>query len=264
MTVWHTELVSREPRLTHLGLLPQRQAQSDPSAVMATWQNRTERGRSDRGRREPRFGPSGLRRVTKSSNRKLAGVWGKGKRKNAGLVRDLNPGPLAPKARIIPLDQRAGVTVAPGACPWRPETAAPPSDPGLRIRSQILWMVLVSIREGEEEAQRGRNLRVRGLPRALAPGPRSQIPRPAPIPPPPPPATRATQSAAARGGGGTVLLGECGLPWWTPGQKFHPTCDTRRMRLGHLPSGRSGVTLELLLVPPGLGSAAGKPHGSGT
>ena len=27
--------------------------------------------------------------------------------KNVGLVRDLNPGPLAPKARIIPLDQRA-------------------------------------------------------------------------------------------------------------------------------------------------------------
>src|SRR4029434_10248303 len=26
---------------------------------------------------------------------------------NKGLVRDLNPGPLAPKARIIPLDQRA-------------------------------------------------------------------------------------------------------------------------------------------------------------
>ena len=26
---------------------------------------------------------------------------------NTGLVRDLNPGPLAPKARIIPLDQRA-------------------------------------------------------------------------------------------------------------------------------------------------------------
>lgn len=26
-----------------------------------------------------------------------------------GLVRDLNPGPLAPKARIIPLDQRATV-----------------------------------------------------------------------------------------------------------------------------------------------------------
>jgi hypothetical protein len=25
----------------------------------------------------------------------------------AGLVRDLNPGPLAPEARIIPLDQRA-------------------------------------------------------------------------------------------------------------------------------------------------------------
>ena len=27
--------------------------------------------------------------------------------KSFGLVRDLNPGPLAPKARIIPLDQRA-------------------------------------------------------------------------------------------------------------------------------------------------------------
>ena len=26
---------------------------------------------------------------------------------NQGLVRDLNPGPLAPEARIIPLDQRA-------------------------------------------------------------------------------------------------------------------------------------------------------------
>ncbi len=28
-----------------------------------------------------------------------------------GLVRDLNPGPLAPKARIIPLDQRATLTM---------------------------------------------------------------------------------------------------------------------------------------------------------
>ena len=27
--------------------------------------------------------------------------------KITGLVRDLNPGPLAPEARIIPLDQRA-------------------------------------------------------------------------------------------------------------------------------------------------------------
>ena len=27
--------------------------------------------------------------------------------KGEGLVRDLNPGPLAPKARIIPLDQQA-------------------------------------------------------------------------------------------------------------------------------------------------------------
>ena len=30
-------------------------------------------------------------------------------KKKRGLVRDLNPGPLAPKARIIPLDQRATV-----------------------------------------------------------------------------------------------------------------------------------------------------------
>ena len=29
------------------------------------------------------------------------------KAKYFGLVRDLDPGPLAPKARIIPLDQRA-------------------------------------------------------------------------------------------------------------------------------------------------------------
>ena len=30
-------------------------------------------------------------------------------RKNYGPVRDLNPGPLAPKARIIPLDQLANL-----------------------------------------------------------------------------------------------------------------------------------------------------------
>ena len=29
------------------------------------------------------------------------------KKREKGLVRDLNPGPLAPEARIIPLDQRA-------------------------------------------------------------------------------------------------------------------------------------------------------------
>ena len=28
-------------------------------------------------------------------------------KKNIGLVRELNPGPLAPKARIMPLDQQA-------------------------------------------------------------------------------------------------------------------------------------------------------------
>lgn len=32
---------------------------------------------------------------------------GRADRQQRGLVRDLNPGPLAPKARIIPLDQRA-------------------------------------------------------------------------------------------------------------------------------------------------------------
>ena len=31
--------------------------------------------------------------------------------KMLGLVRDLNPGPLAPKARIIPLDQRAVIVM---------------------------------------------------------------------------------------------------------------------------------------------------------
>ena len=31
------------------------------------------------------------------------------KKRKIGLVRDLNPGPLAPKARIIPLDQRADI-----------------------------------------------------------------------------------------------------------------------------------------------------------
>ena len=31
--------------------------------------------------------------------------------KKGGLNRDLNPGPLAPKARIIPLDQRAAVVL---------------------------------------------------------------------------------------------------------------------------------------------------------
>ncbi len=31
----------------------------------------------------------------------------RGSKDRGGLVRDLNPGPLAPEARIIPLDQRA-------------------------------------------------------------------------------------------------------------------------------------------------------------
>ena len=32
--------------------------------------------------------------------------------KDTGLVRDSNPGPLAPKARIIPLDQRATADIS--------------------------------------------------------------------------------------------------------------------------------------------------------
>ena len=36
-----------------------------------------------------------------------------GKNQNNGLVRDLNPGPLAPEARIIPLDQRATCAIQP-------------------------------------------------------------------------------------------------------------------------------------------------------
>ena len=39
-------------------------------------------------------------------------IWVLVRRKQCGLVRDLNPGPLAPKARIIPLDQRAIADVA--------------------------------------------------------------------------------------------------------------------------------------------------------
>ncbi len=38
--------------------------------------------------------------------------------KKNGLVRDLNPGPLAPKARIIPLDQRASCRFYPAAVAW--------------------------------------------------------------------------------------------------------------------------------------------------
>ena len=37
-------------------------------------------------------------------------IWGmssSGIKEKVGLVRDSNPGPLAPEARIIPLDQRA-------------------------------------------------------------------------------------------------------------------------------------------------------------
>ena len=39
-----------------------------------------------------------------------------------GLVRDLNPGPLAPKARIIPLDQRANLILERGDLNLFPHT----------------------------------------------------------------------------------------------------------------------------------------------
>ena len=53
-----------------------------------------------------REGPAGLSLVAAACDRPMFGssVFSQ---KSFGLVRDLNPGPLAPKARIIPLDQRA-------------------------------------------------------------------------------------------------------------------------------------------------------------
>ena len=55
--------------------------------------------------------------------------------KEIGLVRDLNPGPLAPKARIIPLDQRATVKVKRRACLWI-----------LLLRQQLAaWLLWTSI-----------------------------------------------------------------------------------------------------------------------
>ena len=44
--------------------------------------------------------------------RKVIKTGKEGKKKNYGLVRDSNPGPLAPKARIIPLDQQATLNVS--------------------------------------------------------------------------------------------------------------------------------------------------------
>ena len=41
-----------------------------------------------------------------ASMQAYASIYARAK-KTCGLVRDLNPGPLAPKARIMPLDQRA-------------------------------------------------------------------------------------------------------------------------------------------------------------
>ncbi|XP_074178538.1 uncharacterized protein LOC141569379 [Rhinolophus sinicus] len=45
-------------------------------------------------------------------------------RKKPGLVRDLNPGPLAPEARIIPLDQRAALGSPPPGRALQPRSAS--------------------------------------------------------------------------------------------------------------------------------------------
>ncbi|RXN31934.1 Serum response factor-binding 1 [Labeo rohita] len=57
-----------------------------------------------------------------------------------GLVRDFNPGPLAPEARIIPLDQRA-------TCPELPPGHVLHCAPGFR-RSDIPLLQLASVEEG--------------------------------------------------------------------------------------------------------------------
>ena len=44
-------------------------------------------------------------RVSKNMRETSGENWGK--KKKMGLVRESNPGPLAPEARIIPLDQQA-------------------------------------------------------------------------------------------------------------------------------------------------------------
>ena len=65
---------------------------------------------------------------------RVPGAPGEGGCPKGGLVRELNPGPLAPKARIIPLDQRAGVLhpKAPPACAghWGAGGAGLPGDSG--------------------------------------------------------------------------------------------------------------------------------------
>ena len=45
--------------------------------------------------------------INKQTMKKEHCGQGKKKKKDNGLVRDSNPGPLAPKARIMPLDQQA-------------------------------------------------------------------------------------------------------------------------------------------------------------
>ena len=50
-----------------------------------------------------------------------------------GLVRDLNPGPLAPEARIIPLDQRAENVI------WVEEYFFSPKNSHLFRKSLLPW-----------------------------------------------------------------------------------------------------------------------------
>ena len=108
--------------------------------------------------------------------------------KEIGLVRDLNPGPLAPKARIIPLDQRSPHTwlpppVLPQVTPVKLAaivqlSVSPPANPRSQVRScspvsegRLDYLLLVR-RELEETPQLqlcsvlasngGRRLRVQG------------------------------------------------------------------------------------------------------
>ena len=123
--------------------------------------------------------------------------WGR----KAGLVRDLNPGPLAPKARIIPLDQRAAHTwlppaVLPQVTPVKLAaivqlSVSPPANPRSQVRScspvsegRLDYLLLVR-RELEETPQLqlcsvlasngGRRLRAPRAPRLQEASPRDRV-----------------------------------------------------------------------------------------
>ena len=52
-----------------------------------------------------------LRPIEREATEKKKNITNKGeKKRHGGPVRESNPGPLAPKARIMPLDQQAALT----------------------------------------------------------------------------------------------------------------------------------------------------------